>query len=219
MTAWSTEAEENYLKLIYELALDETPVRTSQLAEGLDLSMSTVSEMLKRLSQRKLIRRQPYHGVVLTPTGCKRALKIIRRHRLWETFLYRVLGVPWSRIHHHACRLEHGTDDELEEALDQHLGAPTFDPHGDPIPSPGGKITELHRLRLDEVEDGEAAEIHQCTNENPKLLSYLASLGLQPGVEVRVLSHAPFEGPLTVSIGGKEHALGLSVAKTLLVKT
>ena len=209
---------EDYLKQLYELALDHSPVKTSLLAEALEVSPAAVTEMLKRLQRQGLVNYRPYHGASLSARGRKAALAVLRRHRLWEVFLFRVLEVPWTQIHDHACRLEHGTDDQLADALDEFLQHPRLDPHGDPIPRPDGTVDEIDRLRLSAVEPGSRATIAQCSNENPRLLAYLTSMDLTPGQEVEVLERAPFNGPLTLDVGGSRQVVGLEVAGTLMVR-
>jgi DtxR family Mn-dependent transcriptional regulator len=218
MTDQRSTASEDYLKQIYELALDESPVKTSRLAEALAVSAAAVTEMLKRLGERDLVTYTPYRGVELTAHGRRRALGIVRRHRLWEVFLHRTLGLPWAQVHDHACRLEHGTDDRLAEALDRFLGRPAVDPHGDPIPDAAGAVAEVARLRLDALEAGDEALVVQCTDEDPRLLDHLTGLGLVPGAHLRVRAVAPFDGPLTLDVDGVERAIGRTVARTLLVR-
>ena len=213
----SAGVSENYLKQIYTLSLDETPVRTTRLAQALHLSPAAVTEMLKRLVEQGLIDYQPYRGAVLTDEGKRNALSVLRRHRLWEVFLHDVLDVPWGELHEHAERLEHATNPRLANYLDAFLGRPRFDPHGHPIPDAAGQIVEVDRLRLADLEPGATAVITQCTNDTPTLLQYLKDLGLMPGVSVIVGQRAPFGGPMSVSIAGKEQLVGPEAARTLLV--
>lgn len=218
MSDQQSSATEDYLKQIYELSLDESPVKTSRLADAMTVSAAAVTEMLKRLDEKELVRYRPYRGVELTPAGRRRALVVVRRHRLWEVFLHRTLGLPWAQVHDYACRLEHGTDDLLAEALDRFLGRPGVDPHGDPIPDAEGSVAEIARLRLDGLAEGEEAVVAQCTDEDPRLLDYLKGLGLVPGARVRLREIAPFDGPLTVEVAGQPRALGLTAARTILVR-
>lgn len=219
MAELAAEVLENYLKEIYRLSLDESPVRTSTLAEALALSSAAVSEMLKRLDDQKLVAYQAYRGVSLTRKGRRRALMVIRRHRLWEVFLYRVLNLPWPMVHEHAERLEHATDDRLAEFLDDYLGNPQFDPHGHPIPTADGTIVEVERLRLTSIPPGTVVSIVQCSNEHEQLLDYLKRVGMVPGRSVRVIAQAPFNGPLTLEIEGAECHVGVEAARTVFVTT
>ena len=219
MADLTAEATENYLKQIYHLSLEAAPVKTSRLAQALHLSPGSVTEMLKRLEEQKLVAYRPYRGVSLTRRGRKRALLVVRRHRLWEVFLHRVLQMPWSEIHQHAERLEHATDDHLAQRLDEFLGHPPLDPHGHPIPGPDGTIAEGRRLRLTSLPVGTRVAIAQCTADaNPSLLDYLNQLGLVPGVRLTIGPRAPLEGPLTVEVEGQPRHIGFEAARTLLVE-
>jgi DtxR family Mn-dependent transcriptional regulator len=214
-----TPSWDDYLKQIYELALDQTPVKTSQIATALKVSPAAVTEMLKRLESEKFVVHRLYRGVTLTAAGRRRALTVLRRHRLWEVFLHQHLGLPWSGIHAHACRLEHATDDQLTEALDQFLGHPLLDPHGDPIPSPDGSVEEIKRVRLTSLDPGRSAVIARCTDQNPELLAYLKSMDLIPDSTVTVLEKAPYSGTLTVEVRGKERVIGVEAARSLIVRS
>jgi len=214
----SAEPTENYLKQLYELSLDQSPVKTSRLAAHLEISPAAVTEMIKRLAGQRLVDYQPYRGAALTRKGKREALKVIRRHRLWETFLFRVLDIPWAQIHDHACRLEHGTNEQLADALAAHLGDPHMDPHGDPIPDHAGNIEERDRLRLDSLEAGQLATVSQCSNEDPRLLAYLKQLQLVPGAQVQVVEVAPFDGPITLMVEGERQIIGQEAARTLIVQ-
>ena len=218
MADLSGEVTENYLKHIYRLSLDDDPVKTSPLAAALALSPASVSEMLKRLEEQDLVTYRPYQGVSLTTAGRQRALSVLRRHRLWEVFLHRVLGLPWDLVHPHAERLEHATDAELADHLDDFLGNPCVDPHGHPVPSRDGEINEVKRLRLSAVDQGVDVEIVQCSNENSALLEYLQSMDLVPGQRIRTVSQAPFNGPLTIEVCGQRRVVGLEAARTLFVR-
>ncbi|MCA9671514.1 MAG: metal-dependent transcriptional regulator [Myxococcales bacterium] len=219
MAELSAEAAENYLKQIYTLSLDHEQVKTSRLATALGLSPAAVTEMLKRLDEQKLVRYRPYRGVTLTAQGRKRALRIVRRHRLWEVFLYRVLAVPWAELHEHAERLEHATSDKLANYLDDYLGNPTVDPHGHPIPTREGSVTESKRVRLSTLDAGSTAVITQCTgDENDELMRYLKSVGLVPGARVQVGERAPFGGPIALQVEGTERMVGAEAARTVLVR-
>lgn len=218
MGALSAEVSENYLKHIYHLSLDSSPVKTSKLAAALKLSPAAVTEMVKRLDEQKLVDYRPYRGVSLTEKGRQRALIVLRRHRLWEVFLHQVLKMPWGKVHQHAEALEHATDDELADYLDEYLGGPAFDPHGHPIPGADGSVDEVDRTRLTAVGVGSRVEIVQCANENQALLEYLKGLSLVPGSVVTVREQAPFNGPLSLEIDGEAVVVGAEAARTLLVK-
>jgi DtxR family Mn-dependent transcriptional regulator len=218
MAELSNEVSENYLKHIYRLSLERRPVKTSRLAEALCVSPATVTEMLQRLSEQQFVDYTPYQGVQLTELGHRRALLVLRRHRLWEVFLERVLGLPWQRVHAHAERLEHATDDELANYLDDFLGNPRVGPHGQPVPTRDGTVTEVERLRLTELVPGQTVELIQIEDESPAVLDHLGELGLMPGVRVRVVTRAPLDGPLRVEVGDATVDVGPAVAAMLIVR-
>jgi DtxR family Mn-dependent transcriptional regulator len=174
--------------------------------------------MVKKLATMKLVVHEPYQGVELTPSGEKIALEVVRHHRLVESYLAESLGVSWDKVHEEADRWEHVLSEEMEDLMDDKLGHPTTDPHGAPIPSRDGTMPKPELRRLSELEPGEAAVIAEVSDHDAELLRYLGGLGLFPRVEVRVLSSAPFEGPVTIKTNGDEHALGREVAGQILVQ-
>lgn len=213
-----TEAVEEYLEAIYKMSQDEGPVIAARLAENMKVSPPTVADMLKRLSGNGLVKVSKKKGVVLTGEGNKVAEKLVRRHRLWERFLTDVLGFDWDQVHEEACKLEHAISDQVEERLSAILGDPETCPHGHPIP--GSKAAERERGRpLSELCVGDEAVIERVAEEEPKLLQYLASLGLLPDAHVSIKEIAPFRGPLLVRVAGAQYALGQEVASKIMVRT
>jgi len=207
-----SEAVEDYLKTIYllreeALARGETGrVTTNALAERLDVEPGSVTGMLRKLAGEKasapqLVRHEPYHGVELTPLGEKLALEIVRHHRLLELYLTRVLGFSWDEVHEQADQMEHVISEEFEEKIDQMLGAPVVDPHGDPIPTRSGELPEQPELvSLAELEPGRTGQICRVRDQTPDLLRHLETLHLLPGTLVTVLERAPFGGPVRLGI-------------------
>ena len=149
-----TVAADDYLKAIYHLGREGTPVSTSAIARKLGLSEASVTGMIRKLAAKKLLRYTPYHGVRLSPAGEATAIRMVRKHRLWELFLVEHLKFGWSEVHDHAEKLEHATDDELERRLFEMLGHPARDPHGDPIPGDNGGVKETVRVRLSAMVSG-----------------------------------------------------------------
>ena len=181
---------EMYLKSLHELAVGDEPVPISALAERLGHNVVSSTEMIHRLEGRGLVAHHPYHGVQLTPAGAEHARALVRRHRLWERFLFDVLGLEWGAVHTLACELEHAVGDEVTEALDQRLGHPTHCPHGNPIP--GSSAVQVERSEcLADVEPGGAAEVTAVHPETEDVLGYLARYDLQPGSAVTVESFDP----------------------------
>ena len=212
-----TQAVEDYLKAIYELQVEGGKVSTTSLSERLSVAPASVTGMAKKLAKMKLVVHEPYQGVELTPAGEKIALEVIRHHRLVESYLAEALGVPWDKVHEEADRWEHVLSEEMEDLMDDKLGYPTSDPHGAPIPARDGSMPKSDLRRLSELEPGETAVIAEVSDHDAELLRYLGELGIFPDVEVRVITSAPFEGPVTIRINEDEHALGREVAGHILV--
>jgi DtxR family transcriptional regulator, Mn-dependent transcriptional regulator len=213
-----TSVVEDYLKSTWSLQQVEAPVSTSRLAERLDLTAAAVTAMVKRLADQGLLRHEPYRGVTLTPRGELAALRIIRRHRVLELFLTEILGYDWDRVHAEAERLEHAASDELIERLAKLLGEPERDPHGALIPSATGEMTLERHPTLAEVPPGEPVEVVEVEAEEPDHLRYLGSLDLYPGALITVREQAPFDGPLSLEIGGEARVLARFLAERIRVR-
>lgn len=212
-----TPAVEDYLKAIWMLQQAGAPVATSRIAERLGLSAAAVTAMVKRLAEQRLLRHEPYYGVQLTPAGELAALRVIRRHRILELFLTETLEYPWDRVHDEAEQLEHAASDELIERLARFLGGPERDPHGSAIPTAAGEVDRARHPSLAEITPGEAASILEVQVGEPEQLRYLGSLGLYPGADVHVTERAPFEGPLTLRVNGKDRVLAHPLAAKIRV--
>lgn len=206
----NSEAIEDYLKAVYTLALrSEGSVATGDLAQRLGVTPATATAMLKRLDGLGLARHRPYHGVSLTPAGERVALEVIRHHRLLESYLSDALGMPWDRVHGEAEILEHYISEELEDLIAAKLGDPSHDPHGDPIPGPDLALPSEGESRpLDTLHEGEAATFTRVSDSDPRMLRYLAELGIRPGARILLKGRQPFGGPLFIEVDGAEHALG-----------
>ncbi len=210
-----TRSVEDYLKAIYRLSPQGRPAATSEIAQRLELSPASVSGMVKRLSEQGLLEHIPYKGVQLTPDGRRAALRMLRRHRLIEAYLVAFLGFSWDTVHDEAERLEHAVSDTLVDRMAAVLGHPTVDPHGDPIPTSEGDILELASTPLAEVPAGATVVVRQVEEGQPERLRYIASIGLRPGVEVTVMDHQPFQGPITISVEGSAHVIGHELAQVV----
>lgn len=208
-----TPAIEDYLKAIYELG--GSSVKTQALADALEVSAASVTGMLKKLSDLKLIAYEKYRGVALTTAGGKIALETLRHHRLLETYLAEALGYPWHEVHDEAERLEHVISEDFEARIAEALGHPSFDPHGDPIPQLDGSLPPSSALPLTELPLGRRARLARITDQRHDVLVYLEALGLRPGAGLTVLARAPFSGPLTLSCSGKDVALSESLGSAL----
>ncbi len=206
-----TRSAEDYLKAIYSLSR-EGQASTSDIAQRLDLSPASVSGMLKRLAEQGLIERTPYKGVFLTVGGMEAALRVVRRHRVIESYLVEMLGFSWDNVHDEAERLEHAVSDALIGRMAEALGNPEFDPHGDPIPAPDGSMVSVATIPLPQVARGAVVELCRVTTDDPEQLRYLSSLGLNVGVAMEVVDQAPFQGPTTITVSGTRHVLGNQLA-------
>ena len=210
-----TRSVEDYLKAIYRLSPSGRPASTSEIAHLLELSAPSVSGMVKRLSEQGLLEHVPYKGVQLTAEGRRAALRMVRRHRLIESYLVDFLGYSWDTVHAEAERLEHAVSDTLVERMAAALGHPSFDPHGDPIPTSDGSIAELDCIPLSDIPVGRTVELRQVDESEPERLRYIASLGLRPGAVVMVTDRQPFGGPLTVESNGERLIIGRELGQVL----
>jgi DtxR family transcriptional regulator, Mn-dependent transcriptional regulator len=214
----TSEAIEDYAKAIYALARrSDGPVSNGELAARLGVTPATATAMLKRLDGLGLVRHKPYRGVTLTAAGEKVALEVIRHHRLLESYLAEVLGMPWDRIHEEAEVLEHYISEELEGLIAAKLGEPSYDPHGDPIPGPDLAVPREQGRPLAELEPGEGGVFTRVSDSDPSMLRYLAERGITPGASLRVTARQPFDGPLFVEVGGVEHPLGGELVRRMRV--
>ncbi len=208
---------EEYLESIYKLQQEQHPVSTSRLAEHLKLSAPSVSEMVKKLAGKELVSHTE-KGVCLTSEGKTIAKRVIRRHRLSERLLTDILGFRWDEVHDEACRLEHAISPEMEDRIAASLGNPRTCPHGHPIPDKDGILVKENVKPLSDLRTKDKGIIVSVFEEDPKMLQYLASLGLIPDACVRVEEVAPFGGPLIVCVSGSRYALGREVASKIKVK-
>lgn len=212
-----SNTEENYLKGIYKFGGDRELVSTNTLSRFLKTTPASVTDMLKKLSEKGLVDYTPYKGVRLSKDGLQVALKIVRKHRLWEVFLVKTLNFSWDRVHDTAEQLEHIDSPELIAALDEFLGFPKYDPHGDPIPSPTGEIQERKTWLLSEMETGTKIKMVGVLMHTPEFLQYLDRIGLNIGTELRVLETIPFDKSLMVGIDKKELIISGEAAINILV--
>ncbi|OLE60676.1 MAG: hypothetical protein AUG10_04615 [Gemmatimonadetes bacterium 13_1_20CM_2_70_10] len=215
-----TRSVEDYLKVIYHLSSQGGFAGTSDIAAMLDLAPPSVSGMVKRLSEAGLIEHVPYRGVQLTAQGRRAALRMIRRHRVLETYLTQQLGYDWDGVHAEAERMEHAVSDDLIERMAGALGDPRYDPHGEPIPTAALEIEEVELVRLSEAAVGQALELREVATQDPARLRFLAEQGLTPGARLVVTDRQPFNGPTTVQLRGSSAArvVGQELARLLLCR-
>ncbi|HSG48678.1 MAG TPA: metal-dependent transcriptional regulator [Longimicrobiales bacterium] len=192
---------EDYLKAVFALSRSGSPASTSALADHLGVQPSSVTGMVKRLAEMGLLAHVPYRGVQLTEAGNREALRVIRRHRVLETYLTQRLGYAWEEVHEEAEGLEHTASDRLIDAMADALGDPSHDPHGAPIPTAEGEMESASRETLADAVLNEPRVIQSVRDDEADGLRAMEARGLLPGVPVRVLAHTP-DGGMTVEVGG-----------------
>lgn len=212
-----SESVENFIKAVYSLQQQEERVSTNTLSDALNISAPSVTDMAQRLVAAGLVDYQRYKGVVLTPSGRDMALRVLRRHRLIELYLVRELGYELREVHEEAEKLEHAVSERFIEAIAHKLGDPNFDPHGDPIPSADGTLTQRQLMPLSELPEHIKASVSQLKTSSPEMLQHILDRGFKLDSQVEVLSRDPFEGPITADVDGRERVVGYNVAECILV--
>lgn len=213
------QAIEDYVKTIYSLALEESPVSTSRIAAARGVKPASATSMIQRLARLNLVNYEKHYGVTLTEAGEKLALEVIRHHRLLELYLMEALGFRWDEVHEQADILEHVISEKLEERIAAALNHPEFDPHGDPIPALDGTMAVIDTTALSDMVAGDRARVARIPDDsNSELLRYLAGLGLVPGAMVSIVEVAPFLGPLTVEVDDGRKVIGRNLADLVLVE-
>lgn len=224
MTDELTAPVEDYLKAIYEIERTAGAAATNELAQRLAIAPPSVTGMVRRLATQGLVDYEPYRGVTLTASGRRAALRTIRRHRIIETYLVQKLGFAWDKVHDEAERLEHAASDDLIDRMAAALGEPRTDPHGAPIPTREGAVSEVRERALAELPTGATARVTSVRDDDGELLRYLASLSIRPGARVTVVERAPFDGPVTLLVadggakGGARHVVGAAFGHHVFVE-
>ncbi|HVS60212.1 MAG TPA: metal-dependent transcriptional regulator [Gemmatimonadaceae bacterium] len=212
-----TAPAEDYLKAIYAIGKGSGPAATNEIAQRLAIAPASVSGMVRRLADQGLLAYERYHGVKLTESGRRAALRTLRRHRVIEAYLSQALGYPWDRVHDEAERLEHAASDELVDRMAATIGEPEVDPHGAPIPTRDGSVDETEYTSLAQLDVGVSGVVVRVSGENPAMLRYLAELSILPGKKITVRSRAPYDGPITLSVGRQELSIGPALAANVLI--
>jgi DtxR family Mn-dependent transcriptional regulator len=214
-----SQAEENYIKAIYALdTKSDKGISTNLIAKKMQTKASSVTDMLQKLSEKKLVDYKRYHGAQLSNKGKKIAVSVIRKHRLWETFLVRKLNFSWDEVHDIAEQLEHIQSKSLIDKLDAFLEYPRVDPHGDPIPDKKGNFTTRNKIKLSLLKPTEESVLLGVKNSSDTFLKYLNKKNIAIGNKIKVLSIEPFDKSMQVEINQKELLITEEVAKNLLVK-
>jgi DtxR family transcriptional regulator, Mn-dependent transcriptional regulator len=199
--------EENYIKSIYGLSQEAGEVFVSELAKKLGVKLPTVNSMIKKLAAKKIVAYAPYQGIKLTEKGKKEALAIVRKHRLAELFLVQVMGLGWEEVHEIAEQLEHVDSERFYNRIDELLGHPKSDPHGEPIPDINGRISAQNRISLSDVTQGKSAKITAVGNDEKSFLDHLNSKGIQIGDSITVKRKEAFDGSVTIIMKGKRETM------------
>lgn len=215
-----TLAEENYLKAIFHLELEnEGEVSTNAIAESMETKPSSVTDMVQRLAEKKMLIYKRYKGAQLTEKGKKIAAGVIRKHRLWEVFLVEKLNFHWDEVHDIAEQLEHIQSDELITRLDKFLGSPDFDPHGDPIPDQHGVLKRTEKKLLSELEKNQSGVCVGVKESSGDFLQYLDKKKIAIGTKINVLGKEFFDGSMVIAVGDEQFFISKLIAENLYVQT
>lgn len=212
--------EENYLKAIYSLSERSASFDTStnEIAAKINIKPPTVSDMLRKLAEKKLVTYEKYKRVQLTKSGKQVAIQIIRKHRLWEVFLHDKLEFTWDKVHEVAEQLEHIQSEELIARLEKFLGHPTYDPHGDPIPSSNGELLQAKRIILSDMEEGKNCYVVGVKDSTSPFLQYLQQLNIGIGTKIRVIERIAYDESLTITMKkGQQISVSKKFADNVLV--
>lgn len=214
--------EENYLKALLMLSFqnEERPeAGTNEMAAYLGVKPATATDMLKKLKEKELVTYQKYGKILLTALGRKKGIAILRKHRLWETFLYEKLDFSWDEVHEVAEQLEHIQSAKLVDKLEEFLNFPEFDPHGDPIPKANGEIPAIDKVLLADVKTGESCKVVAVKDTSALFLQYLEKLKVTIGTNIKVLEVIDFDGSLSIRIEKEEaRSVSMKFAESLFVK-
>lgn len=212
-----TREREDYLKTIYNLQDEESPVRTTSIARALGVEPASVTGVIKRLSELGFVDYEPYRGVTLSSEGERIALEVIRHHRLLELFLIESLGYEWDEVHDEAERLEHAVSPLFIERVAAALGDPDIDPHGSPIPTEDGRIEPRSGVPLTDLPVGQAGVVSWVDDDDPDVLRTLAASDIRPGVEVRVMATTPDDDQIQIAVDQRRRSLGVADAGHVFV--
>jgi len=212
-------SKEDYLSIIFKFQDTSGEIKPITIAQKLQVSQAAVTDMLKKLASDKYILYEKYKGIRLTKRGDEFARNMVRRHRIWEVFLQKVVGMPWEKVHQEAHRLEHSSSDSLIDRLEELLRYPEFDPHGDPIPSKEGKIPKIKKhLPLSDLKEGESGVVIRVNDFDEQFLNYITSLGISLNEIIHVKEKRNFDNSLLVQIKGKPWNISQKLAENIFVE-
>ncbi|ALL08291.1 iron-dependent repressor [Pedobacter sp. PACM 27299] len=213
--------EENYLKALLKLSFqneDKPEAGTNEMAAHLGVKPATATDMLKKLKEKELVNYKKYGKILLTDAGKQQAIAILRKHRLWETFLYEKLDFSWDEVHEVAEQLEHIQSNKLVDKLEEFLGFPEFDPHGDPIPKANGDMPKVEKILLSEVKEGEVCWVVAVKDTSTVFLQYLEKLEITIGTPIKVLERIDFDGSMSIQLSDQEaRNVSMKFAESLFI--
>lgn len=196
-----TLSEENYLKVIFNLSASGDKITPTAIAEALSNNPASVIDMIRKLSEKDLISYDKKNGAKLTPSGQKAGVNIVRKHRLWEVFLKNKLNYAWDEVHDIAEQLEHIQHPDLANRLDEFLGFPQYDPHGDPIPQANGKMAKPYKTTLADVDAGKTCQVFAVKDTSTTFLQYLQKLGIDIGTSITLVEKIAFDDSIVITLG------------------
>lgn len=214
-----TRSEENYIKAILSINLEKNSiVSTNEIAKILETSAASVTEMIKKLQDKKLVIYEKYKGVKLSKAGRIKAFEILRKHRLWETFLVKKLDFSWGEVHEVAEQLEHIKSEKLTDKLDHFLNYPKFDPHGEPIPTKSGIIPSTKRITLSEMKINSKGIIMGVSLDNKEFLDHLTKISISIGTKIEAIDRIIFDQSMKIKINSKIEHISKEIANNILIK-
>lgn len=212
-------SEEDYLGTIYRYRDESGEIKANVIADKMDISNAAVTDMLKKLAKRKLVLYAPYKPVRFTKRGEEMAGKLIRRHRIWEIFLHRIVGMPWEKVHDEAERLEHNASDDLINRMEEMLNFPEYDPHGDPIPAKNGDMPLPRKLiKLSESKAIDVVTVKRVIDFDEEFLRYITKIGIGIGTVIEIVEKREFDLSLGILIAGKEYSISGKIAENVFVE-
>jgi len=212
-------SKEDYLGIIFKNKDENDKIKATIIAEKLQISSAAVTDMLKKLSKDGYIKHERYKGIKLTSKGEEYARNMVRRHRIWEVFLYQIVGVPWNRVHDEANNLEHSGSDELINRMEEMLNFPEFDPHGDPIPGKDGTIpVQKKNVPLSKLKKKEIGVVVRVNDFDNDFLNYISQIGIELNKEIYVKNVLSFDHSMLVTIGEKDVNISNTIAANIFVE-
>ncbi|HSL89408.1 MAG TPA: metal-dependent transcriptional regulator [Ignavibacteriaceae bacterium] len=212
-------SKEDYLSAIYKFRDENGEIKPNLIAESLEISNAAVTDMLRKLSKDGFVIYKKYKGIRLTADGENYAKNMIRRHRIWETFLHQVLGMPWDKVHDEAEKLEHSSSDELINRIEEYLDYPESDPHGYPIPDRKGKMPKhKNAIAISELYKNDRVEVIRVNDTHKGMLGYISKIGVELGKEIVIKDILKFDGSMLLKINNKDVNISKTIASNIFVE-